>query len=421
MKKIIYLAPALLLGLVGKGAMADQTMHISHLDTGFMTSLNEPQLDQAANANKPEQEYVAQNKDVKTGEANETKKATTHISSLDSGIIEDNAKTNETNEVKHTTATNINSLDNNIVENNAKAVRYNNFSVRTNTETASNFIESKVANGDSNQHTINNPNNDQIIIHYVDEHGATIAGLKDYTIDINNAPKGNSTGQFKVPDNRYVLPDPTSDYQLQHDKHKIHHDAVWGTRIGTYWDGSYTVYNMNTGEEIEQFRPNPYTPGWYSDTTVPDQYDNLNGIPVREAPNLEQRDGEPYIVKQAYTETVGDDVFSDNSKNIKSVIGNTVNVILKHGTRHIIDPGQTGLSNDATNNVFVINNGAKRQINSQSRHFGASGVLDLVTNKITKQGDWLLLGKSNFDQTNINNDLVGYGDAIHSNLTFLAL
>ena len=113
--------------------------------------------------------------------------------------------------------------------------------------------------------------------------------------------------------------------------------------------------------------------------------------------------------------------FIDQGNNKVTDNGRTLSVVLKHGTRHIIDPGQTGLSNDATNNAFVINNGAKRQINSQSRHFGAAGVLDLVTNKITKQGDWLLLGKSNFDQTNINNDLVGYGNAIHSNLTFLTL
>ena len=416
MKKIVYLAPALLLGLVGKGAMADKNTHISHLDAGFMTSLNESQPDRAANANKPNQEQAAQNKDVKTNKVKKT--ITTHISSLDSGIIEDNAKTNE---IRHIAATNVNSLDNDTVENNTKAAQYGTFSVKANIKTAANFTESKVANGNSDQHTIRNPNNDQIIIHYVDEHGATIAGLKYQTIDIDNAPNGNSTGQFKVPDNRYVLPDPTSDYQLQHDKHTVHHDDVWGTRTGTYWDGSYTVYNMNTGEEIEQFMPNPSHPGWYTDIILPDQYDNLNGIPVREEPNLEQRDGEPYIVKQAYTETVGDNVFSDNSKNIKSVIGNTVNVILKHGTRHIVDLSQTGLSNDATNNVFVINNGAKRQINSQSRHFGAFGILDLVTNKVTKQGDWQLLGKSNFDQVTINNNLVGYGNVIHSNLTFLAL
>ena len=113
--------------------------------------------------------------------------------------------------------------------------------------------------------------------------------------------------------------------------------------------------------------------------------------------------------------------FIDQGNNKVTDNGRTLNVVLKHGTRHIIDPSQTGLSNDATNNVFVINNGAKRQINNQSRHFGAAGVLDLVTNKISMQGNWQLSGKPNFDQTNINNDLVGYGNAIHSNLTFLTL
>ena len=112
--------------------------------------------------------------------------------------------------------------------------------------------------------------------------------------------------------------------------------------------------------------------------------------------------------------------FIDQGNNKVTDNGRTLSVVLEHNTKDV-DPGHSGLSNDATNNAFVINNGAKRQINSQSRHFGAAGVLDLVTNKITKQGDWQLSGKSNFDQTNINNDLVGYGNAIHSNLTFLAL
>ena len=112
--------------------------------------------------------------------------------------------------------------------------------------------------------------------------------------------------------------------------------------------------------------------------------------------------------------------FIDQGNNKVTDNGRTLNVVLTHGTKNV-DPIYSNLSNDATNNIFAINNGAKRQINSQSRHFGAAGVLDLVTNKITKQGDWLLLGKSNFDQTNINNDLVGYGNAIHNNLTFLAL
>ena len=112
--------------------------------------------------------------------------------------------------------------------------------------------------------------------------------------------------------------------------------------------------------------------------------------------------------------------FIDQGNNKVTDNGRTLSVVLTHGTKNV-DLIHSNLSNDATNNVFVINNGAKRQINSQSRHFGASGVLDLVTNKVTKQGDWVLLGKSNFDQTNIDNDLVGYGNAIHSNLTFLTL
>ena len=112
--------------------------------------------------------------------------------------------------------------------------------------------------------------------------------------------------------------------------------------------------------------------------------------------------------------------FIDQGNNKVTDNGRTLSVVLAHGTTNV-GPDHSGLSNDATANTFVINNGTKKQINSQSRHFGASGVLDLVTKKITKQGDWQLSGKSNFDQTNINNDLVGYGNAIHNNLTFLAL
>lgn len=112
--------------------------------------------------------------------------------------------------------------------------------------------------------------------------------------------------------------------------------------------------------------------------------------------------------------------FIDQGHNKVTDNGKTLSVVLAHGTTHV-DPSHSGLSNDATNDAFVINNGAKKQINSQSRHFGASGILDLVTNKISMQGNWQLSGKPNFDQTNINNDLVGYGNAIHSNLTFLAL
>lgn len=130
---------------------------------------------------------------------------------------------------------------------------------------------------------------------------------------------------------------------------------------------------------------------------------------------------ETIVDKEAYTTKEDNYSFLDNSSNIFSIVGgNIVNVILKHNTKSI-DPSHSGLSNDATNNTFIINNGAKRQINNQSRHFGAPGVLDLVTNKVSRQGNWQLFSKSNFDQTNINNDLVGYGNAIRNNLIFLAL
>ena len=387
MKKIIYLAPALLLGLVGRGAMADQTTHISRLDAGFMTSSSESQKDQAANANKPEQEQFVQNKNVKTGEAKKT--TSIRISSLDSGIIEGNAKTNETNEIRHTAATNVNSLDNNNTENNAKAVRYNNFSVRTNTETAANFTESKVTNGDSNQHTIRNPNNNQIIIHYVDETGATIAGLKDYTIDIDNAPNGNSTGQFKVPDNRYVLPDPTSNYQLQHDEHIIHHDAITHDvdhdipghyetiRVQNGYDWVNTAgVDENTGEWVPEGAS-----GWSATND-----EALNGRATSYSPHYDEEQEwipdsvttETVVDKPAYDETVKNCVFSDNSKNIKSVIGNTVNVILKHNTKNV-DLNNSDMELNSWRKVHVINSDNQSNLTDKSVKFKVGYTLDLVS------------------------------------------
>ena len=378
MKKIIYLAPALLLGLVGKGAMADQTTHISRLDAGFMTSLSEPQQDQAANANKPEQEQFVQNKDVKT---NKVKKTTSiRISSLDSGIIEGNAKINETNEIRHTAATNVNSLDNNTVENNAKAVQYSTFSVKANTKTAADFAESKVTNGDSNQHTIRNPNNNRIIIHYVDENGKTIAGLKDYTIDIDNAPNGNSTGKFKVPDNRYVLPDPTSDYQLQHDKHTIYHAAI-----------TYDVHHDAEGHYEETREVDHDHNEWYdsngntgvSDTTNFDQHGKWtvyqpHYITVTHWIETSPAYDETVVDTPAYYETVGDNVFSDNSKNIKSVIGNTVNVILKHGTRNV-DVNNSDMELDSWRKVHVINSDNRSNLTNKSVKFKVGYALDLIS------------------------------------------
>ena len=432
MKKIIYLAPALLLGLVGKGAMADQNTHISRLDAGFMTSLNESRLDQAANVNKPEQEQFVQNKNVKTGEAKKT--TSIRISSLDSGIIENNAKTNET---KYADGTNTNSLANNSVENNTKAVQYNTFSVRTNTKTTSNFIESKVANSNSNQYTINNPNNDQITIHYVDEHGATIAGLKDYTIDINNAPKGNSTGQFKVPDNRYSLPDPTSNYQLQHDKHTIHHDAV-----------THTVYHGATGHYEDSQVQNGFD--WFNPTTT-DLYGNHVDADSGWVANTDDHQAfaarpgfattyyyphydtvstwvedspaydETVVDKPAYDETVGNNVFSDNSKNIKSIVGNTVNVILRHGTRNVnIDNSDMEL--DSWRKVHVINSDNQNNLTNKSVKFKVGYTLDLVSLAKTANfnSSQALSNPNDFIGENKLTDPVGFS-AINTKLLSISL
>ena len=432
MKKIVYLAPALLLGLVGKGAMADQNTHISRLDAGFMTSLNESQPDQAVNANKPEQEQVAQNEAVKTGEAKKT--TSIHISSLDSGIIKDNAKTNET---KYAVGTNTNSLANNSVENNAKAVQYVTFSVKTNTKTASNFVESKVANGDSNQHTINNPNNDQIIIHYVDEHGATIAGLKDYTIDINNAPKGNSTGQFKVPDNRYVLPDPISDYQLQHDKHNVHHAAVTHTvhheEQGYYTteevpDGTYNTYGLTTSggqaylDRIDgKWIPSEATPdgsGGYTDgalTYTPNYTEQQEWVQTSPAYD------ETVVDKPAYDQVVGNNVFSSDSKNIKSVIGNTVNVILKHGTKNV-DIDNSDMELDSWRKVHVINSDNQNNLTNKSVKFKVGYTLDLVS--LAKTANFnsskALTNPNDFIGKNNLTDPVGFS-AINTKLLSISL
>lgn len=449
MKKIVYLAPALLLGLAGKGAMADQNTHISRLDEGFMTSLNEPQLNQAVNANKPNQEQVVQNKDVKTNDANKT--AAAHISSLDSSITEDNAKANEANEIKHT-ATHVNSLDNNNTENNKKAVRYNTFGVKVNIKTTSNFAESKVVNDNSDQHTIKNPNNNQIIIHYVDENGATIAGLKDYTIDINNAPKGNSTGRFKVPDNRYVLPDPTSDYQLQHDKHNVHHNAV--THIVHHpeqgHEETYTIparghyetvqtdqidhweYSNGDGENVSYGTGNEHlTP----EQVATHNYDVATPIYRTESEWVEDSPsstGTQWVVdreawdqtvvdKPAYDQLVGDNIFSDNSKNIKSIVGNTVNVILKHGTRNV-DANNSDMELDSWRKVHAINSDNQSNLTNKSVKFKVGYTLDLVSSaKVADLASYKAVSNPNdfISENNLTNP-VGFS-AINNKLLSISL
>ena len=308
MKKIVYLAPALLLGLVGKGAMADQNTHISRLDAGFMTNMSQ--------SKQAPQEQVVQNKNVKANETNNT----THISSLDSNNIENN------------------------MESNVKVAQYNTFSIKTNIKTVTNFTESKVTDGNSDQHTIEDPSNDQITIHYVDENGKSIAGLNDYTININNAPKGNSTGQFKVPDNRYVLPDPTGDYQLQHDKHNVHHNAVTHTvhHPEQGHEESYEIpgsghyetvqtdqidhweYSNANGENVSYGTGNEH---FTADQILTHNYDVATPIYRTESEWVEDTPastGYRYVVdrdawdetvtdKPAYDQVVGNNVFSDNS------------------------------------------------------------------------------------------------------------
>ena len=225
MKKIVYLAPALLLGLVGKGAMADQNTHISHFDEGLMTSLNEPQQDQAVNANKSQQEQVVQNKDVKANETNEIKKATTHISSLDS------------NDVIYNTL-NVSSRN--------KFATYTNFAESKQVAANDDSEKYSVVNDNNNHnYSVNNPNQNKVIIHYVDENGNSISGLKDYTIDLTKRPQGTTKGQFNVPDNRYVLPDPNKQYDITNLRKTIHHNAI--THVVHHPAETHVVYHGATG------------------------------------------------------------------------------------------------------------------------------------------------------------------------------
>ena len=161
MKKVVYLAPIFLLSFLGKGVAASQVEHVSSLD-GAVEQMNE------APAN------TQQNMLGKGVVADQT----THISRLDEGLMTSvnesqpdqaaqnkNTVASEADEVNKAAATHISSLDGNNVENNTKVAQYNTFSVKANVRTATNFTESKVANDNSNQHAIENPNEDQIILY----------------------------------------------------------------------------------------------------------------------------------------------------------------------------------------------------------------------------------------------------------------
>ena len=443
MKKIIYLAPALLLGLVGKGAMADQNTHISRLDAGFMTSLSEPQQARTANANKPEQEQFVQNKDVKTNKVKKT--ITTHISSLDGGIIEDNAKANETNETKYVGGTNTNSLDNNSVENNTKAVQYNTFSVKTNIKTVTNFTESKVTDGNSDQHTIEDPSNDQITIHYVDENGKSISGLKDYTIDLTHQPQGTTKGQFNVPDNRYVLPDPNKQYDITNLRKTIHHDAITHVvhhpaitheeQTGHYEEGYHAIdSNGNSGTYFGSgddaighnmagwaFDGNSdVNGGGYVTSTTPTEI----WVPDGGSTTVVDKEAwdETVIDKPAYNETKGSTAFSeDNTLNIKSVIGNTINVILKHRTKNV-DAGNSDMVLDSWRKVHVINSDNQSNLINESVKFKVGYTLDLVSlAKVTDPASYkAVTNPDDFIGENKLTDPVGFS-AINTKLLSISL
>ena len=422
MKKIVYLAPALLLGLVGRGAMADQNTHISRLDAGFITSLNESQSDQAANANKPEQEQVAQNKNVKTGEAKKT--TVTHISSLDS------------NDVIYNTLN---------VSSGNKSATYTNFAESKQVATNDDSEKYSVVN-DTNNHnySVNNPEQNKVIIHYVDENGKSISGLKDYTIDLTKQSQGTTKGQFNVPDNRYVLPDPNKQYDITNLRKTIHHDAIthvvhhpaitheeqtghyeegytavdsngnsdtyFGNgddaighnMAGAYFDGS----DVNGGAVVTSTTP---TPIWVPDggsTTVVDK----------------EAWDETIIDKPAYNETKGSTAFSeDNTLNIKSIVGNTVNVILKHGTKNV-DIDNSDMELDSWRKVHVINNDNQSNLTNKSVKFKVGYTLDLVS--LAKTANFnsskALTNPNDFIGKNNLTDPVGFS-AINTKLLSISL
>ena len=454
MKKIIYLAPLALLGL-GVKASANQTSakastHISNalmvLEKMQNKDAVQTEKGDVANSQPVGKSGAKQNNDAEktfpNGETNEqngqgqlteesgTKLVNHQVSlSLSNGQDKSVGKIEQTNYQANSTlpnsqnqlvgqtkqAAHISRLDMGIVSN-AKA---DSFTANTQTISINKLFtistnqlqNSKISSTET--HRINDPAGNIVHVHYVDEYGHTISGLSDSSIKLSDFSVGQSQGKFDVPDNRYSLADPNAQYTVDHTQKIIKHPAITHTE---YHDG-YDLWNCYINEDN-------YKNGIGVSRKVPigtPAGDVLDGFEHIEYVTTQQPYDVTIVDKEAYTTKEDRYSFLDNSRNIFSVVGgNTINVILQHNTKPI-DLSHSGLSNDATNNAFVINDGAKRQINSQSRHFGASGILDLVTNKISMQGDWQLSGKSNFDQVTINNNLVGYGNTIHSNLTFLAL
>lgn len=368
-KKIVYLAPLALLGISVKASANQVPTHISNALMVYEQESNQTQT-ASQPIEKTETEQPEQNVPASANGQNqpaEKTKKTTHISRLDSGLI------NKDSSVGNEQASQVMKI-----VNGADAIPIE--------QESSEESVAGMTNSNSDQHTIKNPNNDQVIVHYVDENGKAIAGLNDYTIDINSAPEGNSTGQFKVPDTRYSLPDPTSNYQLQRDKHTIHHDAI-----------KHTVHHDATehqGNTITQW----YLTGSDGDRNVFDDSENNHNIgdsmwgigsgnpddkvvdaeplygQVQDSPAYD----ETVVDKPAYDEEIGDNVFSDNSKNIKSIIGNTVNVILDHVTTNV-DAGNSDVKFVSWRKVHVINSNNQSNLINESVNFKVGYTLDLVS------------------------------------------
>lgn len=351
-KKIVYLAPLALLGISVKASANQVPTHISNALMVYEQESNQTQT-ASQPIEKTETEQPEQNVPASANGQNqpaEKTKKTTHISRLDSGLI------NKDSSVGNEQASQVMKIVN-----------------------GADAIPIEQESSDSDQHTIENPNNDQVIVHYVDEKGKTIAGLNDYTIDINSAPEGDSTGQFNVPDPRYSLPDPTSDYQLQHDKHTISHDAVTHD-VHHDAEGHYEETQERDGNE------------WYNkdgDSGVSDSthfgshgkgttYYQPHYVTVTHWVETSPAYDETVTDTPAYDETVGDNVFSDNSKNIKSIIGNTVNVILKHGTENV-DANNSDIELDSWRKVHVINSDNQNNLINESVKFKVGYTLDLVS------------------------------------------
>lgn len=451
MKKIVYLAPVLLLSSAGKGAMADQTTHISHLDRGFMTNVSELQQDQAV-----------PNKSVVASETNEVKKSE---SGQDQATQNKSITVNKANEVNKVTATHISSLDSN-------DMIYNTLNVSSGNKSATytNFAESKqvAANDDSEKYSVvndtnnhnysvNNPEQNKVIIHYVDENGKSISGLKDYTIDLAQQPQGITKGQFNVPDNRYVLPDPNEQYDITNLHKTIHHDAI--THVvrhpevshvvhheaqGYYTteevpDGTYNTYEETTDggqayiDQIEgKWIPSEATPdgsGGYTDGSVTytpnytEQQEWVQTSPAYDETVIDRPAYDETVVdKPAYNETKGPTVFSEtNTLNIKSIVGNTINVILKHGTKNV-NANNSDMELDSYRKVHVINSDNQNNLTNESVKFKVGYTLDLVSSaKIANfNSSQALSDPKNFISKNNLTDPVGFS-TINNKLLSISL